>query len=216
MIRLELADTGPGIPPEMRERVFEPFFTTKPRGVGTGIGLSVSRRIIDAHGGTIGVEGRPAGGAAFIVRLPIGHPSPGPPEAADGAAGSPVRATALVIDDEPDIAEVLAEILRLEGFAVDVADGGRQALERIAARRYDLVISDLRMPDMDGPALFRTLERERPEIARRMLFITGDTLSPDASDFVEGSGVPVIEKPFDARRIRRLAAQQVARDQPGP
>jgi PAS domain S-box-containing protein len=209
---IEVEDTGPGVPAEARERIFDPFYTTKPQGVGTGIGLSVCRRIVTAHGGSIELAGSDGDGARFIVRLPFSRtlPDRGEHEERPRQAAA-ASARVLVVDDEPDIADVLAEILRLDGFTVDTASGGRGALELLDDATYELVISDLRMPDMDGPTLFRTLERTRPEVARRMLFVTGDTLSPDASAFVEASGVPVIEKPFDAQKIRRIAAEQIAR-----
>lgn len=210
LVRLEVEDSGPGIDPALHGRVFEPFFTTKPQGVGTGIGLSVSRRIVTAHGGSIEVTPGTLGGARFTVRLPLGHPvAKEPPRSEEQRPSRTVRGRALVVDDEPDLADLLAEILAQDGFEVEVADGGRSALDRLAGRDYDLVISDLRMPDMDGPALYRVLERDRPELAARMLFVTGDTLSPDASAFIEAVGRPVIEKPFDAGQIKRLAATAV-------
>ncbi len=209
---LEVADTGTGVPPEIAGRIFEPFFTTKPAGVGTGIGLAVSRRIVEAHDGEIGVANRPEGGARFTVRLPL----PAPALVAQGTDQPvPTRggaiANVLVVDDEPDIAEVLAEILRLDGMRVDIAHGGRSALERIGRTTYDLVISDLRMPDMDGMTLYRELERTRPDLLERIMFVTGDTLSADAGEFVAATRAPVIEKPFDAQKIRQMAADQLAR-----
>jgi len=210
---LEVADTGPGLKEEVRRRIFEPFFTTKPHGVGTGIGLSVSQRIVSAHGGTIEVANRPDGGARFTVRLPLAHA----PETATGAGEVPAPAASrpaarvLVVDDEPDVGEVLAEILRCDGLEVEVVASGRAALARLAVHDYDLVISDLRMPDVDGPALYRELGRARPEVQARMMFVTGDTLSPDASEFIGASGRPVIDKPFDPHKIRQLAADHLTR-----
>jgi PAS domain S-box-containing protein len=211
---LEVADSGPGIPPEMVERIFDPFFTTKPTGLGTGIGLSVSKRIVAAHGGEIRIAARPGGGGAqFTVRLPLAAPL----AAAQAEAPAAVHmATAggravLVVDDEPDVAAVLAEILRIDGLRVDVAAGGRAALARLREQDYDLVISDLRMPDLDGPGLYRELARLRPRMLERVMFVTGDTLSSDASDFLAASGAPVIDKPFDAGRVRRLAAEHLER-----
>ena len=211
-IMIEVADTGPGIAPEMADRIFEPFFTTKAQGVGTGIGLSVSRRIVAAHGGEISVASPKEGGARFLLRLP---PAKHPPAASAEEAPHPVAPAAsarvLVVDDEPEIGDVLAEILRLDGFLVDVAAGGRDAISHLAQAAYDLVISDLRMPDLDGPALYRELERSWPHLTRRIVFVTGDTLSVDTSEFIAASGAPVIEKPFDAQRIRQFAAEQIAR-----
>jgi PAS domain S-box-containing protein len=210
-VMIEIADTGPGIAPEMAERVFEPFFTTKPLGVGTGIGLSVSKRIVSAHGGEISLASSDEGGARFLIRLPLAKDPPAAAaEKAPHLVAPAARARVLVVDDEPEIGEVLAEILRLDGLVVDVATGGRNAIERLGHVAYDLVISDLRMPDLDGRALYRELERSWPHLTRRIVFVTGDTLSVDTSEFIAASGAPVIEKPFDAQRIRELAAEQVA------
>jgi PAS domain S-box-containing protein len=209
-LRIVVRDTGHGVPPELRERIFEPFFTTKPAGVGTGIGLSVSRRVVEAHGGRLWVEASVEGGAAFVIDLPwvaCGEALAEEPAAAAATSGA-VRI--LVVDDEPEIAELLAEILRLDGRRVDIADGGRGALARLAAQRYDLVISDLRMPDMDGPALYRALMAADPAMAERVMFVTGDTLGPEVHNFVAGIGAPVIEKPFDPERIRRATASHLA------
>jgi nitrogen-specific signal transduction histidine kinase/ActR/RegA family two-component response regulator len=210
-VMIEVADTGPGIAPEMAERIFEPFFTTKPQGVGTGIGLSVSKRIVSAHGGEISLASSKEGGARFLILLPLAKDPPaGAAEKPPHVVASAARARVLVVDDEPEIGEVLAEILRLDGLVVDVATGGRNAIQRLEQVAYDLVISDLRMPDLDGPALYRELERSWPHLTRRIVFVTGDTLSVDTSEFIAASGAPVIEKPFDAQRIRELAAEQVA------
>lgn len=211
-LHLSVADNGPGIASDALERVFDPFFTTKPEGIGTGIGLSVSRRLAQAHGGDIEAATGPAGGAMFTLRLPPGRPGqPEPGAALSDATAAPAPAgRVLVIDDEPEIAELLAEILKMDGMEVDLANGGRTGLERIAAGTYDLVISDLRMPDIDGPTLYRRLMGENPDACRRVLFVTGDTLSADIRAFLSSTGVPVIEKPFDPGKIRRLAGARVA------
>ena len=211
-VAIEIADNGPGIEPETARRIFEPFFTTKPVGAGTGLGLSVCHGIVTAHGGEIAVLSRPREGATFIVRLPLSGAaaaderpaateaaaSAGPPPAAGGGDRA---GTILVIDDEPEIGELLAEFLERDGHRVELACSGREALGRLAGRDVDLIVSDLRMPDMDGPALFRELANTRPELLPRIVFLTGDTLAADIQWFLAETGVPVIEKPFDPREV---------------
>jgi PAS domain S-box-containing protein len=203
---IEIADNGPGIPPEARRRIFDPFFTTKPQGVGTGLGLSFSLGIAEAHGGTIRLCDVAGGGACFVIELPaaaVDHDATAP--AVENRVET--RGRALVVDDEPDLAEALAELLELEGLSVDTACSGRQAQLLIADHNYDVVLSDLRMPDLGGSSLYAWVQRERPHLADRMAFVTGDTLGPAAARFVAGAGRPVLEKPFGTESVRRLLAE---------
>lgn len=203
-IEIEVSDTGPGIDSDVLPRVFEPFFTTKPAGVGTGIGLAVTHGIIQSHGGSITVRS-PAKdtGAVFCVRLPVQTAERGDDAGEAGKTGPSPGHRILIVDDETDIARMLAEILSADGHSVAVAAGGRQALEALAAESFDLIISDLIMPDMDGPGLYQVLQASRPDLADRIIFMTGDTLSRRARDFVAGTLRPMIEKPFTPEEARR-------------
>lgn len=197
VVTLTLDDTGPGVPTEMRPRIFDPFFTTKPTGVGTGIGLSVCHGVVESHGGRISVTDSPEGGARFVIELPPADAAAAlsiEPEApvAIGAKGRRI----LVVDDELEIAESLAEILGLDGHDVDLADSGVTALERIAETDYDLILTDLRMPKMDGPTLYREIEKNHPHLCSRVAVVTGDTLEAAASDFLKETGLRCLEKPF--------------------
>jgi PAS domain S-box-containing protein len=208
-VELRVADNGPGVPEAIRSRVFEPFFTTK--GDGTGVGLSLCHGIVAAHGGTVAVEATPGGGATFVVRLPAAPAaaaaqSPGP---RPGGAPAPARRV-LVVDDEPDIALVLAEALEADGHRVDVAEDGLDALDRLAAEgSYDVVFSDLRMPRLDGPGFYRAVEREHPGLLGRIVFVTGDTLGPAVRGFLEETGAAVVEKPFSLGDVRAAVARVV-------
>jgi CheY-like chemotaxis protein len=199
---VEVADNGPGIPPEIAKRIFDPFFTTKPQGVGTGVGLSVCHGVLAAHDGEISLRSAPGQGAVFVVRLPRSQVV-GEAVAAEAKAQPWRRGRILVVDDEPDIGQLLADILERDGHSVERALSGRDALARLSDGAVDLIISDLRMPDMDGPALYRALTSERPELARRMVFVTGDTLAADLTGFLSEIGARVIEKPLDAQDISR-------------
>nr|WP_246265761.1 ATP-binding protein [Aromatoleum diolicum] len=210
MIRITVADNGPGIPADLRARVFEPYFTTKPVGIGTGVGLAVSLGIVEAHGGTLTVDCPVEGGAEFSITLPVGSA-----ETAGAARPPPVQATPgqraiLVVDDEPDIRETLAEILTDARHRVVTVSSGREALARIAAEHYDVILTDVRMPDLDGRALYREVERRWPEQAKRVAFVTGDTLTDALREFAAACGCPVIEKPFLPGDVRDVVAALTA------
>jgi len=206
-VRISVADSGPGIPAELRARVFEPYFTTKPIGVGTGVGLAVSLGIVEAHGGTLSVDCPAGGGAVFRIMLPVG--AVGPALADPGSQGAPStpRCRILVVDDEAEIREALSQILTEARHRVVTASSGREALERLASERYDVILTDIRMPDLDGRALYQQIEERWPERASRVVFVTGDTLTSALRDFAAASGRPVIEKPFLPVDVRRVVAE---------
>ncbi len=212
-VRVTVADNGPGIPPDVRARVFEPYFTTKPSG--TGVGLAVSLGIVEAHGGAMSVDCAPEGGAAFTFALPVGG-AERPPSTEDVVerTSEPHHAV-LVVDDEPEIREMLAEILRAADHDVATASSGREALARIASERYDVVVTDIRMPDIDGRALFQQIRERWPRLATRVVFVTGDTLTPALREFVTHSGRPVIEKPFLPGEVRRIVGELAVGEVPG-
>jgi PAS domain S-box-containing protein len=205
-----VADSGPGVPADIAERIFDPFFTTKPQGVGTGIGLPVSRGLAGAQGGDLALVHSHLGGAAFELTLPVARPVAAKAEPAPlpAASSQPLSRRALVIDDEPEIALVVAEVLHKAGYQCDLASGGRDAQSLIAVHdgSHDLVVCDLRMPDVDGPSLFRWIQANYPGLAQRVLFTTGDALGAAAGRFLAESQRPVLEKPFASSDILRLAA----------
>jgi PAS domain S-box-containing protein len=201
---LEVRDTGPGIAAELAGRIFEPFFTTKPPGVGTGLGLSLCHGIVEGHGGRISVVQGTEPGAVFRVELPVEEPT--------WAAQPPAELTPLVVrgkrilvvDDEPGIAGVLAEVLQLDGHAVETVSNREAALGMLTAGGFDLILSDIRMPELDGPGLYWEIERRDPHMLQRMIFLTGDTLSPGTRDFLEKTGVPCLSKPFALSDVREI------------
>lgn len=208
-ITLEVTDTGPGILPGLQDCIFEPFFTTNPFGLGTGLGLPLCRGIVEGHGGTISVTSPPGQGTTFLIELPV-EAVPEPVPASSGLERQPaVRGKAiLVIDDEPSVAHGLRLLLRRDGYVVETAANGRLALAKLQARPYDLLVSDLRMPELDGPSLYRTLEGQYPHLLQRVIFLTGDTLNPETRLFLEQSAVPCLTKPCTVAEIRH-AIQEV-------
>jgi CheY-like chemotaxis protein len=211
---LEVQDTGPGIAAELESRVFEPFFTTKPPGVGTGLGLSLCQGIVEGHGGRIRVVRTAGSGAVFRVELPV--------EVSEGVAAPPAEMPTplvrgkriLVVDDEPGIAAVLAEVLQMDGHVVETVSNGEAALEKLTAGEYDLILSDIRMPELDGPGLYWELERRAPRLLQAIVFLTGDTLSPGTREFLEKTGAPCLSKPFALSDVRNIV-QRVLLAQPG-
>jgi PAS domain S-box-containing protein len=205
-VRVEVADNGPGIPEAIRARIFDPFFTTKQVDMGTGLGLSVSRGIVLAHDGEIEAQERPGGGACFVVHLPV-SPAPEVLEAAASAEETTGgRARILVVDDEPEIGALLAEALGRDGHRVEVAASGRAAIAALDSRPFEVVLSDLRMPDLDGQALYRYLANRRPEMLDRLVLMTGDVLGPGVRGFLAEVTVPVLEKPIALPDLRRAIA----------
>lgn len=209
MLTIVVADNGPGVPPHIARRIFEPYFTTKPPGVGTGIGLSISRGLAEAQGGALELLVQPQGGAAFALSLPLATHAEAAARAEPAMPASGVARRAIIIDDEAEIAILIAEVLRKHGYHCDVAASGREGQSLIAAtgNGYDAVICDLRMPDLDGPALFRWLQIQHPALVDRTLFVTGDALGPVAGRFLAESRRPVLEKPFAPAEVLRLLAK---------
>ncbi len=208
-IVLRIEDDGPGIPPENRQKVFDPFFTTKPVGKGTGLGLSICDGIVKEHGGTLRVESAPGGGTAFIVELPIlKADEPRPPEPKLPPQLPRVQGRSiLVVDDEASIQDFLVEILTRDGYQVDTAGSGTSALAKMERRAYDLVISDLKMPGMSGAELYDTIRSTRPGQAGRILFTSGDTLSPTTDAFLRRHGHSALIKPFTFEDLRAALDQ---------
>ncbi len=208
---LEIADTGPGIAPEHLPRIFEPFFTTKPVGKGTGLGLSICYGIVRQYHGDIRAQSTPGKGAIFTVKLPVQSFA-----SISATRDAPVptqlssRHHILVVDDEAAVAELIARLLREQQFIVDVCHDGVQALDRLNRVAYDLIICDVRMPGMSGDELFAELNQRAPHLARRVLFVSGDTASSSTRDFFERSGVGYIEKPFTATELISAVQRSLA------
>ncbi|MGB6266060.1 MAG: ATP-binding protein [Candidatus Acidiferrales bacterium] len=197
---LEISDDGPGVPPEIASRIFDPFFTTKPPGVGTGLGLSIVYGIVQQHQGDIAFDSPPGGGARFVVELPVvavpvhGRDSVTRPSALpDGAI---LAGRIIIVEDEPTVAQLIVDVLHEAGHHAQAFLDSQEALTRLSRERFDLVICDLRMPRLDGPAFYEALVRSGSPLQHHIIFITGDTLSPRTLEFLEGRGLPYLGKPF--------------------
>ncbi len=208
-VRISIADDGPGIPLDVQRRIFDPFFTTKEAGQGTGLGLTICYSIIDDHGGRIWTENLPAGGAVFHIDLPLSVGEEREPEGSRGSAAADIRLPPaisgrriLVVDDEESIRLLLHDILRLDRHDVKVARSGLEAAELTRHERFDVIITDMKMPGLDGASFYRQVRERDPEQARRIIFITGDTVSPDTRFFLQRVSNPVLSKPFKIGPLR--------------
>ncbi len=215
-VRVEFRDNGVGMDADTLERVFDPFFTTKPPGQGTGLGLSVSYGIVREHGGAIWAESHPGHGTAFFVDLPIRTPAPGdeadealPAEMHDRPASSVPGSTILVVDDEALILDLMVDVLGERGYRVDTAEDGREACRKIGERPYDLVLTDVRMPNMNGIELYSQILAARPEMAGRIVFMTGDLITKETTDFLAVARARSIPKPLDIELVATLVGEQL-------
>jgi signal transduction histidine kinase/ActR/RegA family two-component response regulator len=200
---VDVVDTGPGVPADLAGRIFDPYFTTKPVGEGTGVGLAVSLGIVQAHGGTLALEPPAGGGAHFVVTLPAaeGDAADHDPLDAFDASGPHDDLCILVVDDEASIADWLRDTLEGAGHGVAVAHDGVQALRYLEDQAFDLVLTDMKMPQMDGSALIRELLARHPYLAGRVIAMTGDSLSQGVREFVREHALPMLRKPFEPREL---------------
>jgi CheY-like chemotaxis protein len=200
MVVFEIADDGPGIAPAVLERLFEPYVTTRPLGQGSGMSLAIAYAIVQQHGGTLEVTTEAGRGTTFRMALPVGRrleprqPLPVP-------ASRPVSGRVLVIDDEPAIVDLVTRLLSRNGYLVAGMRQARAALEELRRNRWDTVLCDIRMPDMDGVSFHRQLEAAHLEPAPRLVIMTGDTNNARTEDFLARHKLPVLRKPFTRQEL---------------
>jgi two-component system cell cycle sensor histidine kinase/response regulator CckA len=210
-VLIEVWDSGPGVPPQLREQIFEPFITTKEIGSGTGLGLFVCRNIVNSLHGRISVHDAPGGGALFQVVLPATTPLTATPSARQGEDASVTEgrlARILIIDDDPLVAAALAAAFAGRPFEIRAVHDGRQGLQIIVADAgLDLVYCDLMMKDFSGIDLYEELRRRAPERLPKLVFMTGGAFTDQAQAFLDQRGDTIVHKPFDilADARRRLA-----------
>ncbi|MFM1921896.1 MAG: hypothetical protein RLZZ303_3530 [Candidatus Hydrogenedentota bacterium] len=217
-VRLTVSDTGCGMSPEVRERVFEPFFTTKPFGEGTGLGLATVYGVVQQCGGFIRVESAPGAGATFEVSLPAVSLAGAPPAAKSSAAEN-LRGGELVllVEDEAQVREVLQLSLESFGYRVVTACNGIEALDvcRSNRERFDLLLTDVVMPEMGGGQLARILGSRYPEM--QVIFMSGYSDDAVLELGLEDSEDIFLQKPFSpitlAKRVREVLDSRVRQPQ---
>jgi signal transduction histidine kinase/ActR/RegA family two-component response regulator len=227
-VHLQVSDDGPGIPAVILARIFDPFFTTKAAGEGTGLGLSIVLSVVREHGGQVHVTNLPRGGVTFTVELPAAAEvanGSGPQRSSGEETARPALPSAisqrrrphlarplaaraghrggrvLVIEDEPTVARLIADVLEDEGLRVDVLLDGRDALARASREPYNLVICDMKMPGIDGQHFYRSLLEAHSPLQDRFLFVTGDILAPQTQEFLQRNHIPYVAKPFRVEEL---------------
>ncbi len=198
---IEFADTGSGVPVSQLERVFDPFFTTKPSGVGTGLGLSVSKSIVESFGGTLTAYNRPVRGSAFVVRLKPAQSQPLPIDAPPREAAPLGLRRVLIIDDDANLGRVFQAVLARH-FDVRICATGREGIELIChAPKFDLVLCDVMLQDVETRDLYEELRRRKPGAETELVFITGGTYSRASRAFIGSVPNACYEKPFDIEEL---------------
>ncbi len=203
-IELDVTDNGIGIPVDIRDSIFDPFFTTKKVGEGTGMGLSLVRGIVKSHGGEIILVDQREPGSHFKVTIPhTGH------GLLNGITQTNMREIApkqniLIVDDEPDVLSALKDILVLQGHNVCAVSSGADALSALNKEKFDGILSDIKMPDMDGEQLFGEIQKHHPDLVSHTAFITGNDLSSKTKDFLDACDRPYLGKPFVPDEIFEL------------
>ena len=228
-VRLEVWDDGPGVPAAIQARIFDPFFTTKAAGAGTGLGLAIVMGFVRQHGGTLKLVSPPEGGSRFVLEFPAAKASgaaevlqhgarqrepallqpSGDPGAIETLERFPARI--LVVEDEPTVATLIADILRDEGMSVDVLLESQSAVRQAELETYDLLICDLRMQGVDGQMIYQTLVQRQNPLRERVLFVTGDVLSPRTQEFLERHRLPHVAKPFRMEELSQAVKEVLQR-----
>jgi CheY-like chemotaxis protein len=218
LLQIVVEDNGPGIPADLEQKIFEPFFTTKEVGTGTGLGLSIAHSIMTEHNGKIFHQPSPLGGAAFTLEFPLVTVEPPPEIESNGQMPLTPRSTSptaaaqiLVLDDEKSIAELLSEMLSVLGYKPTICLNPATALELVNSQSFDLIISDFRMPVMNGQEFHNRVQKKDAALAKRIIFLTGDVVSEDTHAFLESNGNPHLAKPFQLATLEQAVADALAK-----
>jgi len=194
---VEFEDNGPGIAPDNLKRIFDPFFTTKDVGKGTGLGLSMAYGIINEHEGTIEAANAPGGGTIFTVSIPVTGVKTSAEKTAERSrdekqAGKQI----LVVEDEDHLRTLFQDALTQRGYEVLAASGADEAIDLVNRCRFDGIITDIKMPGPGGVGLYRYITDVYPDLAGKMIFITGDILGKETRSFLSATDCVYLEKPF--------------------
>ena len=185
-----------------------PSYTTREKG--TGLGLSLSYGLINEHGGEITVASTPGEGTTFTIVLPIIAEAP-PADSDMGPTPHPPprlrRKKGVVVDDEPNVAQMLSTTLQCMGHQAEAVSSGREALEKIASQAYDSIICDMRMPAVDGRQIYQFIQRQHPDLLNRLVFSSGDTVSEEHKQFFQDTQCLFLPKPFRLEELERVISQ---------
>lgn len=204
---IDIRDNGNGIPKEIQSRIFEPFFTTKDVGKGTGVGLAFSHRIIESHGGLLELESSTNAGTKFAVKLRSAKDyetsKNNPPNEIGTKSGKQV----LVVDDEADVAQLIHDILVENACHVTVTTSAKEAVRILENQSFDVVLSDFKMPEMNGEQFYNVIKAVAPNYKNKIGFITGDAMSETVRNFFAQSKRPHLEKPIMTHDLLKIVDQ---------
>ncbi len=200
-----MEDNGEGMEPEVLRRVFEPFFTTKPFGIGTGLGLAVSRGLVLSLDGDLRLESTPRVGTRAFVGLALARrPTPAPGRREVARRSTERQDRILIVDDEAPVLTSIRRVLEPQ-YRVALASGVEEGLSRIDQATFDLVLCDVMMPGGGAERLYRTLLGRAPAVAQRLIFFTGGAVTDQAREFLGSQPQPVLYKPLDLEQFARIA-----------
>jgi CheY-like chemotaxis protein len=204
-VRIEVSDTGTGMSEEVRERCLEPFFTTKGKK-GTGLGLAMVFGIVKRHGGSMDIESTLGQGTTFILRFPTTAAPPA--QTAEATVGAHRPLNILVADDQPVLCQLMCEFLQNDFHSVETAENGREALEKFRQGKFDLVITDQIMTEMNGEQLAAEIKKLAPNVP--VILVTGFAESSTASEEKEDIDF-ILAKPISRGSLRRALAAVMSR-----
>ncbi|HEY0931413.1 MAG TPA: ATP-binding protein, partial [Gemmatimonas sp.] len=217
---ISIRDQGSGFAPEVIARLGEPYVTTKAASGGTGLGLFVARGIVEAHGGTVTFANQPEGGAAVLVRLPPlktarqGTGERRTPQPFPVLAKKKTSLRVLLVEDEPSALHAIERGLATEGLDVVAYSKAREALAWLAAddgaRRIDIVVTDLMMPDVSGSQFAAALAQSHPRLRERLVVLTGGAATPEEDAFLQEPGLLVLNKPITRQELATQLRQRAA------
>lgn len=214
-IEVFIADDGPGIPKKIAGKIFDPFFTTKDPGKGTGLGLYVAYGIIKDHGGNIELLKNGKKGAKFVIEFPIEDsimkPKINPEEQSGNNLNTIKKKRVLIVEDEDMITELIKVVLEQEDNTVEIAKNGREALEKIRTTHYDVIVSDVKMPEINGIQFYDEIRENNPGLIRNILFITGDP-SFETMEFLNQIDNPFLVKPFKIEKFMSCISELMAHE----
>jgi two-component system cell cycle sensor histidine kinase/response regulator CckA len=223
-VRIDISDTGTGIPPDIVDKIFEPFFSTKEVGKGTGLGLSTVYGIVKQTGGFVYVDSEADKGTSFHIFLPRHHAEQEvatDAHAANGAAKEPAaeakprtdltgQGTILLVEDEEGLRSLNARGLRSRGYSVIEASNGIEAMEALEQENgaVDLVVSDVVMPEMDGPTLLKTMRGRNPDL--KIIFVSGYAEDAFEKSLPENQQFAFLPKPFTLSQLVAAVKETMA------
>ncbi|MFP4496748.1 MAG: ATP-binding protein [Vulcanimicrobiota bacterium] len=212
MVRVIFEDNGPGIKKEVINKIFQPFFTTKEKGKGTGLGLSLSRDIIKEHDGEIQVESELGKGTRFIIDLPACKPAQKDEEEKkkEKQAVKKEGICVLMAEDDKLIQKFVTTFLKKSGYKIETVTNGRLCLEKLEQKDYDVIVSDMVMPDLRGDQMIDILKADNPDLLKKLILCTGDVLDKERLGDFESFGIHVMYKPFELVELKKLIEEKLA------